>query len=112
MGDWCSKWSQQCQHLPQNWCSRWTQQHQHFRHTTSGTHLDAKEYAEPLDSHFNCHSVNMLTKYDVGPQCGSLKTAKGCRKLGSLTKSATCSLCNSFPSVDCCPFWQVPVCYK
>merc|ERR1712113_605441 len=39
---------------------------------------------EPLDTKLNCHSVNLLTKYDVGPECGSLKTAKGCRKLGSL----------------------------
>merc|ERR1712217_785121 len=59
----------------------------------------------------NCHSVNLFTKYDVGPECGSLKTAKGCKKMGSLTKSASCSLCNEFPSATCCPSWLVPVCY-
>merc|ERR1711874_394197 len=56
----------------------------------------------------NCHSVNLLTKYDLGPECGSLKTAKGCKKMGSLTKSASCSLCNEFPSATCCPSWLVP----
>merc|ERR1712217_946649 len=67
---------------------------------------------KPFDMQFNCRSVNLLTKYDVGPECGSLKTAKGCKKLGSLTKSSSCSLCNSFPSATCCPFWSVPVCYE
>ena len=57
-----------------------------------------------------CHPSNPFTKVDVGPSCGTLNSAKGCRKYGDITKAGTCGLCNG-DWLKCCPKLLVPWCY-